>query len=145
MSIGTKLLRWLEYLNVGTWGSPHPSKGHWKSTHKRTRYTDREVEKMIGSGLLTVEGGYGLSRDDPVVLRKVPGVLAGREISIILAQKLIGQPSSEWQNNKVEFEPELEADPPRFLYGILVTLNDGSCKEAWFEVYHLSIRTGQGK
>ncbi|MEW6348416.1 MAG: hypothetical protein AB1646_05105 [Thermodesulfobacteriota bacterium] len=144
MSKGIKLLRWLRYLNPGSWGSPGPT-GHWTSPHKRPRYTDEEVDRMVACGLLVVEGGSGLSRDDPVILRKVPGVLAGREISVILSQKLVGQPSAEWQNHEIAFLPVEQTDPPRFRYGVLVTMSDGSRKEAWYEVYHLPMRTGQGQ
>ena len=80
-----------------------------------------------------------------MILRRVPGMLAGREIAVILAQKVVDQPAGEWQSHKIEYTPNLECKPPCFHYGVLVTLKDGSKREAWFQIHHLPIMTGQGQ
>jgi hypothetical protein len=91
---------------------------------------------MIKRGDLIVTGESGLCRDEPVIIRGVPGMLAGREIAVILSQKMVDHPTSEWRSKKVEYFPNQEDDPLHFIYKVLAGLPDGSVKEVWFDIYH---------
>jgi len=63
-------------------------------------------------------------------------MLAGREIAVILSQKMVDHPTSEWRSKKVEYFPNQEDDPLHFIYKVLAGLPDGSVKEVWFDIYH---------
>jgi hypothetical protein len=141
--VAEKIRRWLRDILTRSSRTPGPMEpGRWSTQKNRPSYTAEELEGMIKAGSLTVEGGEGHSREDAIILRKVPGMLAGREIAVILAERILDQPSAEWQSKKIEYVPNMECSPPCFHYGILVTLNDGSPREVWFQIYHLPIITG---
>jgi hypothetical protein len=126
---------WIKRLYLGVYWSKAPG-SDWPKGQACPAYTDQQVEEMVKRGDLIVTGGSGLSREYPVILKGVPGMLAGREIAIILSQNIIAHPTREWRSKKVEFFPNLEDDPPHFIYKVLAELPDGSVREAWFDIYH---------
>jgi hypothetical protein len=126
---------WIKRLYLGVYWSEAPG-SDWPKGQASPPYTDQRVEEMVKRGELVVTGGSGVSREHPVILRGVPGMLAGREIAIILSQNIVGHRNTDWPSKKVEFFPNLEDDPPHFIYKVLAGLPDGSVREVWFDIYH---------
>ncbi len=125
---------WIKRLYLGVYWSEAPG-SDWPKGPPCPAYTDQRMQEMIKAGDLVVTGGSGVSRDQAVILRGVPGMLAGREIAIILSQNMVGHPASEWRSSAVEHFPELE-DDPHHIYKVLAELPDGSVREVWFDIYH---------
>jgi hypothetical protein len=134
MSSWDSITLWIKRLYRGVYWSEAPG-SDWPKGQTCPAYTDQQVEQMVKRGDLIVTGGNGSSRDQPVILRGVPGMLAGREIAIILSQRIVGRPTSKWLSKKVEHFPYLE-DDPHHIYKVLAGLPDGSVKEVWFDIYH---------
>jgi len=126
---------WIKRLYLGGYWSEAPG-SDWPKGQNCPPYTDERVEEMVNRGELVVTGGSGLSREHPVILSGVSGMLAGREIAIILCQNIVGYPSSAWWSKEVEYFPNLQTNPPHVIYRVIAGLPDGSLREVWFDIYN---------